>query len=59
MGTCLSEQVLKNTLKDQAVMVKALELFHYQILTEQTVAAAAAAAAMESKQAPVCPKGYG
>lgn len=58
MGTCLSEQVLKNTLKDQAVMVKALELFHYQILTEQTVAAAAAAA-MESKQAPVCPKGYG
>lgn len=57
MGTCLSEQVLKNTLKDQAVMVKALELFHYQILTEQTVAAAAAA--MESKQAPVCPKGYG
>lgn len=59
MGTCLSEQVLKNTLKDQAVMVKALELFHYQILTVQTVAAAAAAAAMESKQAPVCPKGYG
>lgn len=58
MGTCLSEQVLKNTLKDQAVMVKALELFHYQILTVQTVAAAAAAA-MESKQAPVCPKGYG
>lgn len=57
MGTCLSEQVLKNTLKDQAVMVKALELFHYQILTVQTVAAAAAA--MESKQAPVCPKGYG